>query len=74
MSITDQALRETHEVELLTGPDIRGDKLYVYNSLSWDRLCGGVTVPAQSSALLALALALLWLVLRRTAAPAPAAR
>ena len=40
------------EQELLAGPDIRGEKLYVYNSLSWDRLCGGVTVPAQSSALL----------------------
>lgn len=38
--------------ELLVGPDPRSARHFVYNSLSWDRSCRGVTIPAQSSAVL----------------------
>ena len=59
--VQKRAEKELHEVcegcdallsELLTGPEPPFEKTAVFNTLSWDRLCGGVTVPAQSSAIL----------------------
>ncbi len=38
--------------EIAEGTEPRSEQLHVYNSFSWDLNCGGVKVPAQSSALL----------------------
>ena len=38
--------------ELLPASEPPFERTYVYNSLSWPRICRGVTVPAQSSAML----------------------
>lgn len=38
--------------EFLVSPEPSSEKVAVYNSLSWDRTCRDVTIPAQSSAIL----------------------
>ena len=43
----DQMLRE-----FLVGPESPFEKSHVYNALGWDRTCRGLTIPAQSSAIL----------------------
>ena len=59
--VHEQAEKELREVcegceallgEFVTGPQPPFRKQHVYNSLSWDRSCRGVRVPAQSSAVL----------------------
>ncbi len=59
--VHQRAEKELHEVcdgcrqmlsEFIVSPEPPFEKSYVYNALSWDRTCRGVTVPAQSSALL----------------------
>ena len=59
--VHEQAERELQEVcrgcdellgELVVGPELPHGPQTVYNSLSWDRVCRGVTIPAQSSAIL----------------------
>lgn len=59
--VHQRAERELREVcegavrmlgEVMVGPEPPFEKNAVYNSLSWDRCCGGVIVPAQSSVFL----------------------
>ena len=59
--VHEQAEKELREVcdscdqmlaEFLVSPEPPFEKVAVYNSLSWDRTCRGITIPAQSSAVL----------------------
>lgn len=59
--VHEQAEKELSEVcsgcdqmlgEFLMSPEPPFEKTVVYNSLSWDRNCRGMTIPAQSSAIL----------------------